>query len=454
MGWVLMSRTYHIKTFGCQMNEHDSQKIGGLLESQGFLPTEEEARADFLLFNTCTVREKAHQKAYSEIGKVVKLKKSGRPSLIGVCGCVAQEVGSELLHRFPEIDLVFGPDQIYQLPQLLQWVEEKKTSVIATDLINDPENYHFLDLAAVTRFKGPTAFVTIMKGCNSHCSYCIVPKVRGTEVYRAPRDIVREVEALAEKGCRQVTLLGQNVNSYTDFAGLLRLISQNTEIDRIRFMSPHPKDVKADLIEEYARNPKLCAHIHLPVQSGSDAVLKRMRRAYNRRQYLDKIQKLREAREGIAFTTDIIVGFPGETDIDFAQSLSLLDEAQFDNIYAFKYSVRPDTEAFGFEDDVPTEVKDDRLARLLAAQNKISKRHHEACVGTVQEVLVEGPDRMQRGLLTGRTDSHKIVNFSGEESLIGAIVKVHITQAYTNSLLGEVLGEQNVYRNARDGTHH
>ena len=439
-----MTKGYYIKTFGCQMNEHDSQKIGHLLSGLGYALAPDASAASLILFNTCTVREKAHQKAYSEIGKAVFEKKS-RPELkIAVCGCVAQEMGSRLLHRFPQIDLIFGPDQIYQLPRLLALREEKGEPVVATDLINDPEHYHFLDSVPATRLKSSSAFVTIMKGCNSQCSYCIVPQVRGAEVCRDPQEIAREVETLASKGFREVTLLGQNVNSYqmagTTFAQLLRRIADATGIERIRFMSPHPKDVKQDLVDAYADNPKLCAHIHLPLQSGSDAVLRRMRRAYNRRQYLEKVAALRKARPDIAMTTDIIVGFPGETEGHFLETLSLMEEVRFDNVYAFKYSVRPDTEAAGFGDDVTLAEKEARLQRLFRLQTLISKEKNQKLVGTRHKVLVEGTDRLNRGLMMGYTECRRIVNFAGDEGLIGAIVEVQITQAFANSLSGEKCG--------------
>lgn len=455
------NKTYYLKTFGCQMNEHDSLKVGGLLDSLGFQPALSLQEAGLILFNTCTVREKAHQKAFSEIGKAVVLKRGrfplGNPKngiqrggvgdvpLIGVCGCVAQEEGSKLLSRFPEIDLVFGSDQIYKLPELLELVEQTKQPAIATELINSAEDYHFLDILPVTRLYGPTAFVTIMKGCNSQCSYCIVPAVRGKEVYRNARDIIREIECLVEKGCREVTLLGQNVNSYGEraedgitFAKLIRLISDNTNVERIRFTSPHPKDCKEDLIEEYAQNPKLCPHIHLPLQSGSDAVLRRMRRAYNTKQFRSKVEALRQARPGISITTDIIVGFPGETDAEFQETLHFIQEIQFDGVYAFKYSPRPSTEAYTLQDDCPLELKDERLEQLLQLQRKISYAKNLPYEGSVQEILVEGGDKMGKMRLSGRTPCNKITNFSGQQNLVGAIVRVGITKAYPHSLDGEI----------------
>ena len=419
------------------MNEHDSKKIAGLLAPLGYAPAEVLEKADLVLFNTCTVREKAHQKAFSEIGKTLSLK-SRYPRIIGVCGCVAQEEGAKLLHRFPWLDLVFGPDQIYKLPDLLDLVRKTKKPALATELINSAEDYHFLESIQATKLNGPSAFVTIMKGCNSRCSYCIVPKVRGTEVYRPAREIVREVQFLVEKGCREVTLLGQNVNSYPDFSKLLRTLAENTDIERIRYTSPHPKDVKEDLIEEYATNSKLCAHIHLPLQSGSDSVLKRMRRAYNTKTFRKKVDQLRLARPGIGITSDMIVGFAQESDEEFKQTIDFIKEIQFDNIYAFKYSPRPDTEAYVLADDVLQEIKERRLDLLLTLQSQITYARHQPFVGTTQTVLVEGPDRREKGFWMGRTSCHKIVNFSGHGNLLGAIVGVKITEANPNSLKGVV----------------
>src|SRR3989338_3092870 len=439
-------RTFFIKTFGCQMNEHDSQKIGGLLANLGFEPTTQPETADLVLFNTCTVRQKAHQKAFSEIGRAIAFKNSEprtsnlEPRLIGVCGCVAQDQGAKLISRFQGLDLVFGPDQIYRLPELLEILQKTKKPVLATELINSAEDYHFLDDVAATKLSGPSAYVTIMKGCNSRCSYCIVPKVRGTEVYRTAREIIKEIEFLVEKGCREVTLLGQNVNSYPDFSKLIRLISENTNVERIRFTSPHTKDVKDDLIEEYATNPKLCSHIHLPVQSGSDTVLKRMRRAYNRRTYLKKVESLKKARPGLGITTDVIVGFPQESDEEFNQTLLFLKEVQFDNIFAFKYSPREATEAYSMEDDVPMTLKEERLAKVLELQNAISKKINQHYVGGTQEVLVERNDRMATRRWMGRTSCHKIVNFTGKKTSIGDIVRVEVTKANINSLEGNLYG--------------
>ncbi|MDP2600924.1 MAG: tRNA (N6-isopentenyl adenosine(37)-C2)-methylthiotransferase MiaB [Deltaproteobacteria bacterium] len=446
----MCAKTYCIKTFGCQMNDHDSLKISGTLEKMGYEPVSSPDQADLMLINTCTVREKAHHKAFSEIGRAVSsrgarhLVRSQAPrEIIAVCGCVAQEEGAKLLSRFPEIDIIFGPDQIDKLPQLLQISQETGRPALAVELINSPDDYHFLDALSVTNLKGAQAYVTIMKGCNSHCSYCIVPKVRGTEVYRPWREIVQEVQYLVEKGCREVTLLGQNVNSYghnapdgIHFGKLIRLVSDNTDIERIRFTSPHPKDVREDLVEEYKNNPKLCSHIHLPLQSGSDSVLRRMRRAYNRKTYLSKIEQLREARPGIAITTDMIVGFCGETDAEFQETLEFMRDIRFDQMYAFKYSPRPDTEAFALPDSVEQHIKEKRLSDLLTFQAKISNDVNQAYVGKMEPVLVEGGDKMGKTKAMGRNSGNKIVNFSGHEVPVGSIVDVAITRAFAHSLEG------------------
>lgn len=428
------------------MNEHDSVKITGLLAGLGFTPTDSIEAASLILFNTCTIRQKAHDKAFSEIGKAIVLKRDLLPGenhqvtnrpIIAVCGCVAQEEGAKLLHRFPEIDLVFGPDQIYKLPELLATVAETKKPAVACDLINSSEDYHFLDASNAIRLNGPCAFVTIMKGCNSHCSYCIVPAVRGSEVYRPAREIIREIDWLVQKGCKEATLLGQNVNSYPDFAKLLRLIAENTDVARIRFISPHPKDVKDDLMEEYATNPKLCSHIHLPLQSGADSVLRRMRRAYNTTTYREKVRRLRQARPDLAISTDLIVGFPQESDEEFQRSIDFIREIEFDSIFSFQYSVRAGTEAATMADDVHSNVKRERLLTLQHLQDEIAERKNRAHVGRDYEVLVDGCDQRGKGRLRGRISQNKLVNFAGQSGAIGAIVKVQIKSVSASSLAGE-----------------
>lgn len=447
-------RRFYIKTYGCQMNEHDSRKIGGLLAARGLVPTETMADADLILFNTCTIREKAEHKAFSEVGRTAELK-AARPELVvGVCGCVAQQAQEALFTRFPHLDLLFGPDRIPALPQLLDAVEQERRHVAALEIINTPHEYEFLNLApwADGAPSPATAFVTIMKGCDSNCAFCIVPKVRGREVCRPADEIVAEVQALAGRGVREVTLLGQTVNTYGSrrhagvipFPALLQRIADETAIARIRFTSPHPKDVNADLIAAYRTNAKLCRHIHLPVQSGSDAVLRRMRRAYAREQYLDKVAALRAAAPDLGITTDIIVGFPGETDADFAETLSLVEAVQFDGIFAFKYSPRPGTESFArLADDVPPETKDDRLQRLFALNEAIVTERYAAHVGTTREVLLESCS--EDGHWTGRTTHHMIVHVSGEGCAVGDLVPVHITGAGGYSLRGELLEPERIY---------
>ena len=434
----------YIRTFGCQMNEHDSAKIRAMLAADGYLDSDAPDNADLILFNTCTIREKAHQKAMSEIGRA-KLFKRRRPgTIVGVCGCVAQEVKEAIFERYPHVDLLFGPDQIPRLPEL---VEEARAGrkASALDLIDDPERYRFLGSASPTTDHRPpaTAFVSIMKGCNCACSYCIVPSVRGREVCRLPGDVIDEVHLLADAGTKEVTLLGQNVNAYehgeTTFAKLLRRIAEETGIRRIRFTSPHPRDAGDDLVREYAENMKLMPHIHLPVQAGANAVLTKMRRGYTRERYLGICAKLRAARPGMSITTDLIVGFCGETAEDFEQTLDLMRLADFDQAFAFKYSPRPGTEAARkFEDDVPPEEKDRRLAELLALQLATSRRNNEAQVGKRAEALATGLDRMQRGLVTGRLPDNRIVHFAGQPSLVGAMVPVRMTAAHANSLAAEV----------------
>lgn len=442
----------YIRTFGCQMNEHDSQRMGVMLTELGFDLVHTPEEADLILYNTCTVRDKAHHKAVSEIGRS-RLYKRLKPSvLIGVCGCVAQQEGRGILERFPYVDFVFGPDQIQRLPIL---ISEAMGGVrpAALDLINDPAGYHFLDCGPRYKVQGPSAFVSIMKGCNCACSYCIVPQVRGREVCRRPDEITKEIIALAKAGAKEVVLLGQNVNAYDSrvskgakgvtemrLAALIGHIANRTPIVRIRFVSPHPRDVDDDLICEYAQNEKLAPHIHLPLQAGSDEVLKRMRRGYTRGRYLEIAKKLRSARPGVSITTDIIVGFSGETDRDFDQTLEAMREVEFDSLFAFKYSPRPGTEAAKrFSDDVPMAKKEARLAHVLDLGRSISKRRNESLVGQNHEALVMGQDRLGRGLLTGRLPDNRIVHFSGHPDLLGDIVRVRITKAGDNSLSGEVV---------------
>jgi len=437
---------------------HDSDRIRAMLASEGYEDAGAPEEADLVLFNTCTIREKAHHKAMSEIGRAGVFKRRRPGMIVGVCGCVAQEVKESLFERYPHVDLMFGPDQIPMLPELLEEaLAGRKAS--ALELVDDPARYRFLGSISpttghrqlITEDRPPaTAFVSIMKGCNCACSYCIVPSVRGREVCRPPDEVVEEVRRLADAGTKEVTLLGQNVNAYefsihdsrftihATFASLIRRVADETPIERIRFTSPHPRDVGEDLVHEYAENEKLMPHIHLPVQAGSNAVLRRMRRGYTRERYLEICDGLRGARPGISITTDLIVGFCGETEFDFEGTLSLMRSVEFDSAFAFKYSPRPGTEAAEkFDDDVPAEEKERRLAALLSLQLELSRRKNESWIGRESLALVTGSDRMGRGLLTGRLPDNRIVHFAGKPESVGTIVPVRITAAHANSLAAE-----------------
>lgn len=445
-----MNKKIYIKTFGCQMNEHDSVKIGLLLENLGYSKTEDPFLASIVLFNTCTIREKAYHKAISEIGRARFYKDKNPDTIVIVCGCVAEQEGKALIERYPHVDFVVGPDEIYRLPEFVK-LKTKKSEVednVATRLINTLDEYHFINLTPNSKGSaGATAFVTIMKGCNNACSFCIVPQVRGREVSRQPQEIVDEVNSLTEIGVKEVVLLGQNVNSYgkgivpsLDFAGLVRKIAAETDISRIRFTSPHPKDLSINLMEEYAANEKLCPHMHLPVQSGSNRILKIMNRCYTREEFMEKVDRLKNLKPCVSVTTDMIIGFPTETDDDFEDTLDLMRRVQFDGMYAFKYSPRPETYAAKkYEDDIKDAVKDDRLKRVLALNEEITLEKYETYVGTVQEVLVEGLSRRGKGQMTGRIPTNNIVNFTGDFCSIGDILPVRINKANKNSLDGELV---------------
>jgi tRNA-2-methylthio-N6-dimethylallyladenosine synthase len=462
------------------MNVHDSGRIAGLLEEMGYSGIDNDSAADIIIFNTCTVREHARHKAISEVGRALQFKKRRKDLIVGVCGCVAQQDKEKLFKIYPELDIVFGPDQIGCLPELIG-----ERNIIRTELVNDPGKYNWVARRDNVSSPCISEFVTIMKGCDNNCSFCIVPHVRGREVSRSADDIVAEVNALCARGVKEVLLLGQNVNSYimssrrlsspdNDFVNLIRRISVETDILRLRYTSPHPKDLSDDLILEHSANPKLCRHMHLPLQSGSDAVLRAMKRSYNKKKYLERSSLLRQKVPGVEITTDIIVGFPGETDADFMDTLDVVREVQFDGMFAFKYSPRPGTKSAMMEDNVPKEVKEERLQRLLDLNTEIWKVKTSSLVGSVQDVLVEGTSKKHTGnsknviptnknviptevgiqnimktldsglrrndiQLTGRTFANKIVNFAGNLKLVGHIVPVRITSAGPNSLKGEIL---------------
>jgi tRNA-2-methylthio-N6-dimethylallyladenosine synthase len=458
---------FTVITFGCQMNSHDSERIGEVLRGAGHSEAEGLDDADLVLLNTCSIREKAEQKLRSEVGRIALLKQK-RPELtIAVAGCVAQQEGESLLRRMPDVDLLLGPDNIPELPRLLLEAEGRAEPVVRTEF--DLDAPHFLAAAAEPGRTPVSAFVTVMKGCNERCTYCIVPHTRGPERYRASREIVDEVRRLVAAGAREITLLGQTVNSYRDplaelpaapgageapwqhtrglraredeseFAALLRAISAGVpELLRLRYTSPHPRHLTVSLIRAHQDLPVLARHVHLPVQAGSDRVLRRMLRRYSAAEYEERVAALREAVPGVTIATDMIVGFPGETNEDFEQTLALVERVGFSIIYGFKYSERPYTAAVNLGDDVTEAEKIARLARLIALGDGMRTQALREQVGSRQHVLFEG--RGKTGALRGRTERSEIVHAAGPDELIGQLREVAVTGSYKNSLLGEVPG--------------
>lgn len=439
-----MKRLY-IQTYGCQMNQHDSDRIVRVLGRIDYAPTDKLEEADLILLNTCSVRDKAEHKVYSALGRWRELKEKKKELIIGVGGCVAQQEGESLLRRIPHLDLVFGTHNIHRLDQMVEEVRSLGKRPVEIAFYRDPS--YMEDAEGRPQVKGPKAFVTIMQGCNKVCSFCIVPYVRGREISRPGEKIISEVRELARQGVREVMLLGQNVNSYgkttpgeLTFPRLLHRLNDIEALERIRFTTSHPQDLSPELIEAYASLELLCEHLHLPVQSGSDAVLQRMRRGYTRGEYLDRIGRLRERCPEVALSTDIIVGFPGETEADFAETLEILNEVEYDEIFAFSFSPRPQTAAAKmYPDDVPNETKSCRLEIVLNLQQEISLRKNKERIACIEEILIEGPSKLGRGQVMGRTRTNRIVNALGPESLVGEMVPVRITGASANSLGGEIL---------------
>jgi len=434
-----------IQTYGCQMNQHDSDRIVRLLGQADYSATDKPEEADLILLNTCSVRDKAEQKVYSALGRWRELKEKKRDLIIAVGGCVAQQEGESLLRRIPHLDLVFGTHNIHKLGQMVEEVRSLRSRPIETAFYHDP--FYMEDAEGRPEVKGAKGFVTIMQGCNKVCSFCIVPYVRGREISRPSEKIISEVRRLVRHGVKEVMLLGQNVNSYgktmpgeLTFAQLLHRINNIQGLERIRFTTSHPQDLSLELIEAYARLERLCEHLHLPVQSGSDSVLQRMRRGYTRGEYLKRIEKLRARCPKVALSTDIIVGFPGETEAEFEATLEILREVEYDEIYAFSFSARPQTVAAKiYPDDVPSEIKKRRLESVLSLQHEISLRKNREKIGFVEEILIDGPSKLGQGQIMGRTRSNRIVNAMGPESLTGVITQVRIAGATANSLLGELI---------------
>jgi tRNA-2-methylthio-N6-dimethylallyladenosine synthase len=433
----------YIQTFGCQMNVSDSDKIRTLLTGEGYETTNDAENADLILINTCSIREKAAQKVYSQLGRFRMLKERNPKLILAMGGCLAQQWGPKIFTRAPYLDVVFGTHNIHRLPEFIREVEKNRSPVVETGFNPSVKS---LDIMAMPEEGAGSAYVTIMQGCNNFCSYCVVPYLRGPEESRPVQDILGEVKKLAGHGIVEIVLLGQNVNSYGKaidgnfgFPRLLQAIGRVEGIERIRFTTSHPRDLSEDLMRCFAEVDTLCEHIHLPVQSGSDDVLRRMNRGYTCAQYLKKVEGLRHYRPDISITSDIIVGFPGETEIDFQATLALMEAVQFDNLFSFKYSEREGTAAVGFDRQVPEKVKGQRLQQLQALQEKHTQARNRILEGRVAEVLVEGKSKNSENDMTGRTRSNKIVNFRGAHELSRKTVSVMIKKAYLHSLRGEMV---------------
>jgi tRNA-2-methylthio-N6-dimethylallyladenosine synthase len=439
-----MAGKVYIRTFGCQMNEYDSDKLADVLRAAaGLEPTDRPDEADLILFNTCSVREKAQEKVFSDLGRVRDLKQRNPGLLIGVGGCVASQEGAAIVERAPYVDLVFGPQTLHRLPSMIQ--ARRQSGQPQVD-ISFPEIEKF-DHLPPARVTGASAFVSIMEGCSKYCSFCVVPYTRGEEVSRPFDGVLTEVADLTDRGVKEITLLGQNVNAYrgsmssgevADLALLLEYLAQMPGLERLRYTTSHPKEFTQRLIDAYARVPQLVSHVHLPVQAGSDRVLAAMKRGYTLLEYKSIVRRLRGVRPQICIASDFIVGFPGETEADFAATLRLVEEVGFDVSFSFVYSRRPGTPAASLPDDTPQEVKLARLQQLQDLLNRQAQAIGQAMVGTRQSILVEGPSRKDSGELCGRTQNNRVVNFRGAPRLVGQLLDVTITAALPHSLRGDV----------------
>jgi len=438
-----MRRKLYLRTFGCQMNEYDSDSMRDLLAgTEGATLTDDPAQADIILFNTCSVREKAQEKVFSDLGRIKALKRANPDLIIGVGGCVASQEGAAIVARAPYVDVVFGPQTLHRLPAMIG--KRRSTGRAQVD-ISFPEIEKF-DALPPPRKEGISAFVSIMEGCSKYCSFCVVPYTRGEEVSRPFDDVLTEVAQLAEQGVREVTLLGQNVNAYlgkvddfdapADFALLLEYVHEIPGIERIRYTTSHPREFSDRLIAAHTRLPKLAAHVHLPVQAGSDRILAAMKRGYTVMEYRSIVRRLRRARPDISISSDFIVGFPGETDEDFNRTLELVEQVGFDDSYSFVYSPRPGTPAADLPDETPDAVKLERLRRLQAAVQANASAISAAMVGSRQRVLVEGPSRRNATELAGRTSNNRTVNFAGPPESVGTLLDIEIVEALAHSLRG------------------
>ena len=437
-----MSRKLYIKTMGCQMNEYDSARMLDTLKAaHNMTTTDDPAEADLILLNTCSIREKAQEKVFSELGRWRPFKQTNPDLVIGVGGCVASQEGSAILERAPFVDIVFGPQTLHRLPQMYSDIMQDRKSIVD---ISFPEIEKFDNLPS-PKAEGPTAFVSIMEGCSKYCSFCVVPYTRGEEVSRPFDDVITEVVELAEQGVREINLLGQNVNAYrgvmhdgriADLALLIEYVAAVEGIDRIRFTTSHPLEFSDNLINVYAKVPELVSHLHLPVQSGSDRILALMKRGHTRLEYKNKIKRIRTIRPELSMSSDFIIGFPGETDKDFEDTMNLINDIGFDHSFSFIYSARPGTPAANLPDDTPMDVKKKRLSILQTRINQKAAEISEAMVGTIQNILVDGYSKKNADELCGRTENNRVVNFKGPEDLIGDFVEIEITEALPNSLRG------------------
>lgn len=437
-------KLFCISTYGCQMNEEDSEKLSGMLKSQGYERTENKEEASIIIFNTCCVRENAENKVFGNLGQLKQLKRKNPNLVIAICGCMMQQVGmaDKVLKTFPYVDIIFGTHNAHKFPEYLHRVLQEGVQV--KEILNKEEG--IVEGLPIDRKSDVKAFVTTMYGCNNFCTYCIVPYVRGRERSRKSEDIIKEIEELVAKGYKEITLLGQNVNSYgkgleedIDFAGLLRKVNEVEGLERVRFMTSHPKDLSYDVIKAIKECDKLCEQVHLPVQSGSSRILKEMNRHYDREYYLDLVKKIKAEIPDVTLTTDIIIGFPGETEEDFLDTLSLCEEVGYDSAFTFIYSRRNHTPADKMENQIPDDIKHERFNRLVEAINKKVVLKNKEYEGKVVEVLVEGPSKNDETKMTGRTRNGKLVNFAGDESLVGKLVDVKIVRAQPFSLIGEIV---------------
>jgi tRNA-2-methylthio-N6-dimethylallyladenosine synthase len=431
----------YIETFGCQMNVHDSEQMAVLLADVGYQLTDDAKKADLILVNTCSIRDKAEQKAFSELGRLVALKEKNQDLIIGVAGCLAQHLGKKVHSRVKNVDLVFGTHNIHRLPEMITEIQKNKKKITRIEFSS---KIHSLNVFAPPPEGSLCAFVSIMQGCDNYCAYCVVPYLRGPEMSRMPEDIIGEIQKLINHGVKEVTLLGQNVNSYgkklhngCNFVSLIKKIDAIEGLQRIRFTTSHPKDLSEDLIECFASVPKLCEHIHLPVQSGSDRILKLMNRGYSSGDYLRKVERLRGICPQISITSDIIVGFPGETQKDYQETIDMMEKIRFDSVFSFKYSERKGTSAQKLPDPVPEAEKSRRLNALQDLQDRHTQEKNLALEGSVQKVLVEGRSKNSEHDMMGRTRSWRIVNFEGGPELTGKQMNVEITRGYLHSLRGK-----------------